>query len=496
MGIFGDTNKYMRKRFETQLTLGLTPIAEVVFAKNRDELAPTLAALKHIFVTPSLNEQVFAIVEEKIASGSKNFKGREGMTLWQILVLATCRLTLDADYDRMWDFANHHSLIRKIMQVSSNSFTGEDPSFGLQTIKDNLMLLDEETVMKINELVVAEAHEFVLKKNEKLVIKSDTYVLETNVHFPTDYNLLLDASRKCLDVMQFCKRAHGFEGWRKLQSWRSELKSMSRALGKACSGTGKNKAKAIESAANQYLLQARKLYQKIDQSVIENIERIVKDKKLEDLIENDLVFFMSMLKKHIDLVERRLIKSETIPTEEKVYSIFELHTEWISKGKVNKSVELGHNMLISSDQFGFILRWRVIEKQHDSALVIALADDLLHKYKDRIRAMSFDKGFYSQENKALLALVIPQVIMPKKGNKNVKEKEEEPSKSFKKLRYAHSAVESNINQLEHHGLNRCPDKGLHRFKTYAALGVLSYNLNKLGRILLENEVKSVVRQAA
>jgi transposase, IS5 family len=486
----------MRKRFETQLTIGLTPIAEIKFLRSRDELVPTLAALQHIFITPDLNEQVFAIVEEKIASGSKNFKGREGMTLWQILVLAACRLTLDADYDRIHDFANHHSLIRKIMQVSSNSFTGEDPSFGLQTIKDNLMLLDEETVMKINELVVSVAHKFVLKKNEKLVIKSDTYVLETNVHFPTDYNLLLDLSRKCLNIMQLCQNKFNFQGWRKSQFWYSEIKSLSRSLGKACAGKGKNKAKAIELATNEYLAKTRKLYQKINESIWESFELILNNQKLQQLIENDLVFFMSMMAKHINLVERRLINQETIPTEEKVYSIFELHTEWISKGKINKKVELGHNMLISSDQYGFIVRSQVIEGVHDSGLVLALADELLNKYKDSIQAMSFDKGFYSKENKEMLALVIPEVIMPKKGKKNAIEKEEESRKSFKKLRYAHSAVESNINELEHHGLNRCPDKGINRFKTYAALGVLSYNLGKLGKILIEKGSKVSLKRAA
>jgi transposase, IS5 family len=486
----------MRKRFETQLTIGLTPIAEINFLRSRDELVPTLAALQHIFITPDLNEQVFAIVEEKIASGSKNFKGREGMTLWQILVLAACRLTLDADYDRIHDFANHHSLIRKIMQVSSNSFTGEDPSFGLQTIKDNLMLLDEETVMKINELVVSVAHKFVLKKNEKLVIKSDTYVLETNVHFPTDYNLLLDASRKCLNIMELCQNKFNFQGWRKSQSWYSEIKSLSRSLGKACAGKGKNKDTAIKVATNEYLAKTRKLHQKINESIWESFELILNNQKLQQLIENDLVFFMSMMAKHIDLVERRLINQETIPTEEKVYSIFELHTEWISKGKINKKVELGHNMLISSDQYGFIVRSQVIEGVHDSGLVLALADELLNKYKDSIQAMSFDKGFYSKENKEMLALVIPEVIMPKKGKKNASEKEEESKKSFKKLRYAHSAVESNINELEHHGLNRCPDKGLDRFKTYAALGVLSYNLGKLGKIIIEKESKVSLKRVA
>lgn len=486
----------MRKRFETQLTIGLTPIAEVKFLRSRDELVPTLAALQYIFITPELNEKVFEIVEEKIASGSKNFLGREGMTLWQILVLAACRLTLDADYDRMHDFANHHSLIRKIMQVSSNSFTGEDPSFGLQTIKDNLMLLDEETVMKINELVVEAAHQFVLKKNEKLVIKSDTYVLETNVHFPTDYNLLLDASRKCLDIMDLCQNKYSFADWRKLKLWRSEIKSLSRSLGKACAGKSKNKETYIKLAANQYIEKANKLYQKINESTMKHFDIILSDAKLQELIENDLVFYMSMMAKHIDLLERRLIHGQEIPTEEKIYSIFELHTEWISKGKLNKKVELGHNMLISSDQYGLILRSEVIEKTHDSGLVLNLADDLLNKFKDKIQGMSFDKGFFSKENKALLSMVVPEVIMPKKGKKNAIEKEEESKKSFKKLRYAHSAVESNINELEHHGLNRCPDKGFARFKTYAALGVLSYNLGKLGRILLERVSKGARKRAA
>jgi hypothetical protein len=82
------SKKVMRKRFETQLTLGLTPISEIKLpTKSRDELAPTLSALQYIFLNPELNEKVFAIVEKKIAAGSKNRKGRQGMTLWEILVL-------------------------------------------------------------------------------------------------------------------------------------------------------------------------------------------------------------------------------------------------------------------------------------------------------------------------------------------------------------------------------------------------------------------------
>ena len=491
------SKKVMRKRFETQLIIGLTPISQIKLpTKSRDELAPTLAALQYIFLNPELNEKVFAIVEKKIAAGSKNRKGREGMTLWEILVLSVCRLTLDCDYDRIEDMANHHQLIRAMMQVSTNDFTGDDPTFGLQTIKDNLMLLDEVTIMEINELVVAQAHHLVLKKKEGLRIKSDTFVLESNVHFPTDYNLLWDSARKCLDIMKICRDLYDLGGWRKLQSWKSELKNLSRSVGKTCSMNSKNKEQQIKKITSEYLSMARGLVKKINESVFEHVDQIQKSFELQVLIEKHLVYYLQMLTKHIDLLERRLIKGETIPSHEKIHSVFETHTEWISKGKMNKGVELGHNVLISTDQYGFILRAKVIERQHDSSLVIDMADELLAKYGDQIESMSFDKGFYSKENKELLELEIPTVIMPKKGKLNVEEKACESAKPFKKLRHAHSAVESNINELEHHGLNRCPDKGLERFKTYMSLGVLSYNLLKLGRVIWEKEEAKKHKQAA
>ncbi|MFQ5604351.1 MAG: hypothetical protein ACE5HS_13870 [bacterium] len=77
--------------------------------------------------------------------------------------------------------------------------------------------------------------------------------------------------------------------------------------------------------------------------------------------------------------------------------------------------------------------------------------------------------------------------MPKKGRLNKEEYEREHAKEFKALRNAHAAVESDINSLEHHGLNRCPDKGLTNFKKYAAFGILAYNLHRLGNVLIEQE---------
>src|SRR3970282_1452176 len=181
-----DIHENMRKRFEQQGKLGVISISEVKLSlKSRDELPPILRALQHIYVTPELNEEVFRILEERVQKGKKK-TGRYGMELWHILVLSVVRLGLDANYDRLEDFANHHKLIRQIMGVETG--LGEGKVFSMQSIKDNVSLLDAETINKLNDLVVKEGHRLVKKKDEGINIKMDTYALETNVHFPADMN--------------------------------------------------------------------------------------------------------------------------------------------------------------------------------------------------------------------------------------------------------------------------------------------------------------------
>lgn len=482
----------MRQRFSQQQILGITPISEVVIPKNsRHELIPVLAALQHIFIAPELNERVFALIEPKI-KGRKQDTGRTGMDMWEILVFATVRLALNANYDTLHDLANFHKLIREIIGVENKFNDGK--TYGLQTLKDNVSLLDEETVNQVNTMVVEAAHQFVLKKNERLKIKSDTYVLETNVHFPTDLNLLWDSCRKAMDVMKYCMKHYELQGWRKYKFWRSSLKSSLRSTGKACASTSKNKDQAVHSQVSEYLRLAKELDEKIAESCKELYRSPLFDVKLFALLEG-LSYYQEMIRKHIDLIERRLLRGEIIPSAEKVFSIFEPHTEWISKGKQNKKVELGHKVLIATDQYHFILHHQVIEGKADVELTIPLADTLLSRYSN-IESLSMDKGFYSKENKELLALAIPHLVMPKKGKLNAREKEEESQKKFRKLRNSHSAVESNINQLEHNGLDRCPDKGLKNYKRYVSLGILSYNLHRLGKILLAAQAIQRIKQAA
>jgi hypothetical protein len=153
----------MRKRFEQKPELGTEPIGEVVIpVKTRHELPPVLAGLQYIFNTPECNEAVFSILEEKVC-GDKQLTGRNGMDLWEILVLAVVRLCVDANYDALHHMANYDGLLRGILGVAKTDFS-EGKSYGLSTIKDNVRLLDEETIERINLIVVQAGHRIVKKK--------------------------------------------------------------------------------------------------------------------------------------------------------------------------------------------------------------------------------------------------------------------------------------------------------------------------------------------
>ena len=473
----------MRKRFEQQTTLGVLPVSEVkINTKSRDELPPVLVALQQIFVTAELNEKIFLLLEDKI-SNSKKKTGRPGMDLWHILVLAIVRHTLNTNWDRMEYLSNNDKTLRKIMGVHVEKFGIEEMEFAYQTIVDNVSQIDEEMLYKINDIVVAYGQKLFKKKDGAVVLqlKTDSFAAETNVHFPTDLNLLYDSLRKGVEtIAHLCKQDKTIKGWRKHKSMISDVKSLFRAASHKVF-KGKNEAEKIQSV-KKYLHKARE----INKNLI-----AVKSKTASIVTAVALQQYIDYITKFINQIERRLLKGEVIPPDEKIFSIFEPHTEWITKGKLNKRVELGHLVLITTDQHSFIVDYKVMEKQKDASQINDLANRIKTKFSNAaISSHSFDKGFWSKDNLALLeAQQIATVVLPKRGRHTKEDTKRESKPGFKLLRRKHSAVESNINMLEHHGLNRCCDKGLKHYKNYVGLSVLAYNLHHLGKKIIAKQQK-------
>lgn len=444
----------MRKRFEAQLDLGANPISEIKFNhKSRHELPPVLMALQHIFVNKQMNEEVFTLLEEKVYS-INNHTGRPGMTLWEIFVLSVVRLTLDVDYDFLLDLANNHNKVRQLLGINTSGF-GKQKEYEYQTLHDNLLLLDDELLMKINELIVKHGHAIKKKENGQseddkleLEIKTDSYVVETNVHFPTDINLLWDCSRKNLDIIEKLKEKAGhLEGWRESASYRKKVKGAYRKTSEIHRKKGKNFQQRLNSATGLYL--------EINEKLLTKVKYTLNHPPAADILVilylQELQGYSELLEKHIDLVRRRIINGEVIPHSEKMFSIFEQHTKWLNKGKAHKQVELGLPVSISTDQYSFIIHHKVMEDQVDKQITIETGKIISDKYPVEDyehKSISFDRGYFSRLAKEELMKIYSIIVLPKPGKKTKKEEEYESQEEIKQLQKKHTIIESQINALE------------------------------------------------
>jgi len=156
----------MRSRFVQNNRLDAVRIECVELdKKSRDSLPKLLAGLQYIYVTRELNEAVCDRLDRHILSG-KQKTGRPGMSLWEIFVMAMIRMNMDLDYDKLQDQVNHHVAIRGILGVHSQHVFEGAHYYELQTIKDNVCLLDEAVLQEINAELVKAGHR-IKKKTRK-----------------------------------------------------------------------------------------------------------------------------------------------------------------------------------------------------------------------------------------------------------------------------------------------------------------------------------------
>jgi len=484
----------MRQVINPQLQFGEVDIGAIALdPKSRDDIPQLLRGLQHIYTNPELRARVFAILEEVVPAGvngqADTHTGRPGMEQWKILVLGVLRLGLNADYDRIHELSNEHKTLRQMLGHSGWA-DGEEDRYGLQTIKDNLRLFTPAILDRINQEVVRAGHTLVKKSPDAaLHVRADSFVVETDVHYPTDLNLLWDALRTLIRLVAGLCAQLDIAGWRQSAYQLRQLKKLYRQVQRLKHSTsqdpGKRAAKQeeVRAAHRAYLEAAEALLARMRETRVQLIVCAVPEAILAQI---DL--YLGDAERQIDQIRRRVLLGQTIPHGEKLFSIFQRHTEWIVKGKAGVPVELGLRVAVVEDQHRFILTHQVMEKTTDDQVAVALLEQAQARFPT-IASASFDKGFHSPANQTALAALIPRVVMPKKGKRSEAQRECEAAPDFGRLRRQHAAVESAINALEVHGLDRCLDHGLDGFKRYVALAVVARNIQRLGALLRQQEAE-------
>jgi len=488
----------MRKIIDLQMEFWRKDIADIGFdLQSRDEIPKLLMGLQHIYCEGSIREKVFNVVKE-IVPRQKHGTGRPGMDLWKILVLGTLRLNCNWDYDKVREMANNH---RKLRQMLGHPETDFDRQYALQTIRDNVSLLTPQILDQINQIVVAAGHSIIsTKKDQELRGSCDSFVVETDVHYPTDTNLLFDAIRKMISLVAIVCSEIGITEWRQSHHNILKAKRILRDLQKVKRSTSKDATKTAQR--DRFIVDAHRNY--IDvcrgfalkaQDTILLLRELRMVSLSQDVRLSTVQGYIAHAERQMEQIRRRVILDEKIPHEEKVLSIFEPHTEWLCKGKAGVPQELGLSVCVLKDQYGFILHHQVLQRQTDDKIAVGMAQGAKQRFANLV-SCSFDKGFYSSDNKQKLEGILDYVILPKKGRLSARDKEIQHSEQFVESRRKHSAVESTINALENHGLDRCLDHGIHGFRRYVALSVLARNIQIIGHLLQQKELTRQKRRKA
>ena len=297
--------------------------------------------------------------------------------------------------------------------------------------------------------------------------------------------------RKTIEIAAQLCQEHGLTEWRQSAYNLRQLKKLYRQAQKLKHSTSQDEAKreakqaAMREAHRLYLEQAQRHLDRARGTRQRLAELVLFEGMLGELDE-----FMDHAARQIDQVRRRVLEGQSIPHEEKVFSLFQPHTEWISKGKAGVEVELGLRTCVVEDQHRFILHHQVMQNLTDDAIAVSIIEETQQRF-DTLRSVSMDKGFHSLANQAALEEMVDVVVMPKKGRLSAVDRARESDPEFVRLRQQHSAVESAINALESHGLQLCRDHGIVGFKRYVALAVLARNIQRLGAILRQQDADRI-----
>jgi hypothetical protein len=270
-----------------------------------------------------------------------------------------------------------------------------------------------------------------------------------------------------------------------------------RTIGRASRAKGqrKDRLKAgyqkLLALAHELLTRCRRLLQALAFSreskalTLDQVKNAVVPATREGL----LLHYLILTEKVCDNARRRVLQGETLANDEKIFSIFEPHTELIKRGKQPNPIQFGHNVLVVEDALGFVVEYRVLgDRVLDQDLVVPVMKELQARFGGKIKSASFDRSFHTPENQQQLAAIVRTPCIAAKGQEKGRQQQQEGTVAFRTARQNHPGVESAIGALQSgNGLKRCRDRSRRGYARYVALGILGRNLQTLGKLLLAQD---------
>jgi len=408
-------------------------------------------------------------VKKDFCSRKGKFCGAKGMTVEQVVRVGILKQITQKSYLKLYDELNDNLCYRNFTKI----YDGKVPK--ANTLCENIKRIKPQSWEKINRFIIGIAKESGIEKGSK--VRIDTTGVESNIHHPTDGELLWDCIRVINRIigtakeeypgLEFKYSNHGLYAKRR----RYKITNTSR--------------KEHRRKAYAELLKISAVVKGYGKACVEALSKKEFAGEIEaQIYREELAKYILALEKIQKQAHRRVIEEEKVPAGEKLVSIFEEHTDILTKGK--RKVIFGHKIMLSGGKSNLVLDCK-IERGNwsDSENFATGLDRLENIYGTMPKEVSTDGGFASKNNyEYATGAGIEKVVFTKGATAKIKELIRSSS-AYKRLKKFRAGIEGCISACKRaYGLDRCTWKGWESFQSYVWVSIIAFNLNVIAEKLL------------
>ena len=343
-----------------------------------------------------------------------------------------------------------------------------------------------KTWEKVNKALAKHAVQHEKIDGERL--RLDTTAVETHIHWPSDSSLLWDSYRVLARLIEQAREIDP-----ELVGDRRLLTHKARRLSVKISRKSTNKQTTAESLQPLYekLIPLVSSICEWTESARKALEQRAAKRRLSEAersiaesLAKEMARYRHLALRVIHQATQRVLCGEPVANDEKLFSIFEPHTELLKRGKAGKPIEFGHMIQIGQVANKFITDYGVFEhKPVEHQLVQPALEGhkkLFGHYPDTVAA---DKGYYkNMDTIQSIGKKIELVSIAKKGKRNKEESMREADPEFRLAQRFRAGIEGTISYLKRIlGLFRCFAKGWKHFVNTVGATIFTHNLLILAR---------------
>ncbi len=439
-------------------------------------MEPLLAAIADFLDD---HEEMIETIRGDLRRGLKNADtGRNGLTAQQVLRSLILMRVKNWDYRELRERIADGYTLRQFTEFHCQPVPKHD------AFQRAFVRLTPETLVAVNDLLVQAAVALGLEDGKKLRV--DTTVVQTDVHHPTDNTLLWDVVRvvtrlvgRLADVIE--RRIKGFPN--RMRAARRRMLAIQRMTTTQRHERQTGKYRELIGIAEEVVECARSALRDTRNT---RGKDLLSDLAAEEL-RQEIDRYCGLGDRVIDQARRRVIEGEQVPNAEKIYSIFEPHTDLIKRGKVRTPVEFGHKVFLAESAQGLITQYKVLKGNPSDEDHV---EPSLKRHKDAFGSVpelyGSDRGFFSDRNVTSCERGgVKVVCIPQRGGKKTPEREAyEKSPAFKKGQRFRAGIEGRISVLfRGRGMKRCLAEGYERFELWVGAAVLANNLMMIASLL-------------